>query len=388
MRPFLVLICLVTIGCGGGDGTAAGPTDPPPPPPPPSPTTGALRFITATGGRNLDPDGYTVVLDDTLRFDIGRQDTFTVSELSPGLHSAILTGLHENCYPTSSQPISKSVVVDRVDDLRFGIECLGVPDDIYVTFVRVRFEDEEADSSQIAGLSPGGTVPVTLTSHPSYHRDPAWSPDGRRLAFGRGGVIHVVNADGTGLRSFDRGENPDWSPDGSRIAYDNGHNILVFDPDGAEGGALIGPGTQPDWSPDGTRIAAEVPVTQSESDIYVMNADGSGRSNVTQRVTLVDREPDWSPDGSQIVFRRLDRTESVGYDLWVMDADGSNQTRLLTRPGAQTTPKWSPDNRILFGHDRQVMVLDLGAGGSVTPLTSLEPGIAQFEATWRPTLQP
>jgi TolB protein len=141
-----------------------------------------------------------------------------------------------------------------------------------------------------------------------------------------------------------------------------------------------------DWSPDGTRIAYVVPVEGApvaQSDIYVVNADGSGRTNLTQNPEFLDREPAWSPDGSRIVFRRLNRSEASGYDLWVMDADGSNQERVLLMPGPQTAPSWLPDDRILF-QASVPSVLDLANGGIVTELVNAEPGYFQFDPAWRP----
>jgi len=344
--------------------------------------TGSLRLITTTVGRNLDLDGYTLVLDGSDIGPIGLDDTVTVSDLETGPHSVALSGLSATCHEFAREPISKSVVAGHTTDIPLGVECLGIPDDIYLVFSTGR---QDPPGLNLAGLASGETVPVTLTFHPAFERAADWSPDGTRLAFNRGGVIHVVDADGTDLRSFEVGTNPAWSPDGSRIAYDNESNIVVFDPDGAGGGTLVRKGVQPAWSPDGSKIAYEVTVgpTDSESDIFVMNADGSGPVNLTQQITLVDREPTWSPDGSRIAFRRLDRTESVGYDLWVMDADGSNQTRLVSISGAQTGPRWLPDNRILFTSNSRIMALDLGAGGTVTQLTFPEPGEFHFDAAWR-----
>ena len=103
---------------------------------------------------------------------------------------------------------------------------------------------------------------------------PAWSPDGRKLAFvsdrdGPFGVytpeIHVVNADGSALRNLTR--NP---------AHDS----------------------DPVWSPDGQQIAFV-----RNCGVYVMNADGSGQQNLT-RNTARDLSPAWSPDGQQIAFER------------------------------------------------------------------------------------
>lgn len=346
-------------------------------------STGGLRLITTTAGVNLDPDGYTVALGGTAPQAIAVNDTITINGLNPGPESVTLSGFVANCYPFSSQPISATVVAGTTTNVLLGVECLGIPDDVSLTFVR--FEQVPPFTNFIGGLRAGSGAAEYLTFNPALDRAPDWSPDGTRLAFSRDDVIFVVNADGTGLRSFGipGGTNPAWSPDGTKVAYDNGGSVLVFDPDGSGGVTVVTLGIQPAWSPDGSKITSEVDVGPSESDIFVVNVDGSGRRNLTNRIQLVDREPTWSPDGSQIAFRRLDRTESVGYDLWVMDADGTNQTRLVSIPGAQLNPRWLPDNRILFDSGSQIMALDVGAGGTVTALTS-EPGFIHFQNAWRP----
>lgn len=345
-------------------------------------STGGLRLINTTVGVNPDPDGYTVALGGSVPQAIAVNDTVTVNGLSPGPQSVTLSGLAANCYAFSSQPISVTVVAGAVTNVPLGVECLGIPDDVSLTFVRLELA---SPSNNIAGLRTGSGAVEGLTFNPAIDRAPDWSPDGSRLAFSRNDVIFIVNADGTGLRSFSfgfmGGTNPAWSPDGTEIAYDNGGSVLVFDPDGSASPAVVTVGIQPAWSPDGSKIASEVPVGAAESDIFVVNADGSGRVNLTNRIQLVDREPTWSPDGSQIAFRRLDRTERVGYDLWVMDADGGNQTRLVSISGAQLNPRWLPDDRILFDSNRRIMALE--PSGTVTSLTN-EPGFIHFDPTWRP----
>ena len=114
-----------------------------------------------------------------------------------------------------------------------------------------------------------------LTFSPGFDWVPDWSPDGSRLVWRRDDDLYIMNADGTGLRSFgDRGHgtNPAWSPDGKLIAYDNGTSILVFDPDGT-GETVLAAGNVPAWSPDGTKIAFEYRDETTESDIFVMTAD-------------------------------------------------------------------------------------------------------------------
>jgi len=344
-------------------------------------TTGGLRIITTTVGRNLDADGYTILLDGASAATIGIEDTVTIGDLAAGQHAVSLDGLRDTCHGVSSMPMSTTVVAGSVRDVQLDIECLGVPEDISLTFSRSR---QDPDSLNLVGLAAGETEPVQLTFHPAFDRAPAWSVDGTRLAFSRNDVIHIVNSDGTGLRSFAPGINPDWSPDGTEIAYESGERTFILDVDGTGEATFFAGAYEPAWSPDGTKIAYVVPVegaTVAQSDIYVVNADGSGRVNLTQNPELLDREPAWSPDGSKIVFRRLDRSESSGYDLWIMDADGSNQERILSLPGAQGSPTWLPDDRILF-QGSVPSILDR-TSGTVTELVDPEPGYFHFDPAWR-----
>jgi TolB protein len=93
------------------------------------------------------------------------------------------------------------------------------------------------------------------------------------------------------------------------------------------------------WSPDGSRIAFNTgPADQPlESDVAVVNPDGSGRTNLTNRPGF-DLEPDWSPDGRQIVFVRTDGSDN---EIYVMNSDGSIPTDVSNRPGSfESAPDW------------------------------------------------
>jgi Tol biopolymer transport system component len=98
--------------------------------------------------------------------------------------------------------------------------------------------------------------------------------------------------------------------------------------------------SSPVWSPDGRRIAFERSRGR-DSDLYVMNADGSGQRNLT-RHTAHDFGPVWSPDGRRIAFGRGERRPGLPYDLYLMNSDGSGQRRLV-RGGVGAA--WSPDGR-------------------------------------------
>ncbi len=118
----------------------------------------------------------------------------------------------------------------------------------------------------------------------------------------------------------------------------------------------------PSWSPNGKRIAfvsnrdghVHVKHGWSTSDIYVMDADGSNQQNLTNNPHN-DRQPSWSPNGERIVFsanRDWDNPQSI--DIYVMDADGNNQQNLTNNPSEDESPSWSPDGeRIVFSARRE-----------------------------------
>jgi Tol biopolymer transport system component len=143
--------------------------------------------------------------------------------------------------------------------------------------------------------------------------------------------------------SPDVGNQIDLDDLNGRIVFAHEHDIYVMNADGTERTQLT---TDPEadfdpvWSPDGTQIAFRAHRDGNE-EVYVMNADGSEQTNLTNN-PRTDYSPAWSPDGSQIAFAS-DRLNTSGNDIWLMDADGSNPTRLTDIPGISEYPTWSPD---------------------------------------------
>ena len=198
--------------------------------------------------------------------------------------------------------------------------------------------------------------------------NPAWSPDGARIAYNVSGEIWVIDADGTDHRRLTTTgyASPSfaWSPDGARIVYygyEDGTGLWVIDADGAGNRQLttarhFGPSF--DWSPDGARIAYSVFYGREDgSGLWVIDADGAGNRELT---TTGHAAPsfDWSPDSARIAYSGLGRDGRAG-GLWVVDADGADG-RLLATAGYVSYVAWSPDGtRIAYsGLDR-----DGGAGG-------------------------
>ena len=234
---------------------------------------------------------------------------------------------------------------------------------------------------------------VLTHSYEGRNFAPVWSPDGTRIAYNHGSTYsqtYLMDPDGTNKTLLSRDASRDrtnvWSPDGSKIAFDYGHghdadDIAVINPDGT-GLVNLTPdderlGTSfeacPSWSPDGSKIAfVSLPVEgRANSDVWVIDVDGSNLTQLTHNPGS-DGCPVWSPDGTRIIYsvwRGIEDYYDVA-DLWIMNADGSDR-RLFKEHG--TGPVLSPDGtQIAFISDRdgdwEIFVMDAD-GSNETQLT-------------------
>ena len=200
--------------------------------------------------------------------------------------------------------------------------------------------------------------------------------------------IYLATPDGSAIRRLTRGEWPAWSPDGRRIAFarrggENGfHQIRVINADGTHERIVAEHGLSPSWSPDGQRIVFSSGVGMG-GGIFAVNADGTGLtlllSHLFRDSTGMDwlGMPSWSPDGKAIAF--ISATYETGRRLFVMNADGS-APREIASTAAYGDPSWSPDGtRIAVGDF--VTVATIKADGS--DYQGHEPRMA-FDPDWSP----
>jgi Tol biopolymer transport system component len=137
-----------------------------------------------------------------------------------------------------------------------------------------------------------------------------------------------MNADGTGLTDLGPGGDPAWAPDGSRIAFRADSGIWLMNPDGSGRTELVHFGASPTWSPDSTRVAFTRWEEFQGTKLFAIDVDGSDETFLAYGAPL----PDWSPDGSRIVFGQYS-------GVWVVTVGGAGSAYL----GSGGAPNWSPD---------------------------------------------
>jgi Tol biopolymer transport system component len=261
-----------------------------------------------------------------------------------------------SCQPPTTQPVAPRVTPGPGG----GTGWLAISSDPTGAF---NFPDGNSD---IYLIRTDGSGRTQLTTASGNDFSPAWSPDGSRIVFRttRDGndEIYVMNADGSGQTNLSRSpateeRGPDWSPDDQQIAVASlqGAILDIFvmpinfvEPrrDSSKWTNLtdnsLGGDEYPAWSPDGTRIAFHS-YRDGNWEIYVMNADGSGQTRLTHNPGE-DTYPVWSPDGTRLIFS----SARVGYtDIYMINADGTGLTPLTSDLTPEYDPSWSPDGSLI-----------------------------------------
>jgi Tol biopolymer transport system component len=160
------------------------------------------------------------------------------------------------------------------------------------------------DRQNIWVLDESGEEPRPLTEGVGF--DPVRSPDGARIVYSQMDTLVFMNADGTGKQSLGVGNRPAWSPDSRKLVFQitRDHTHAPDDP------RAHGPDTAQHRHHDKTNHQIE------ESDLFVMNADGTARTQLTHTQDELEADPHWSSDGRRIVYR----TENAG-QIYVIELD-------------------------------------------------------------------
>ncbi|MFW6080563.1 MAG: Tol-Pal system beta propeller repeat protein TolB [Desulfosalsimonas sp.] len=261
---------------------------------------------------------------------------------------------------------------------------------------RIAFVGGEEGSRAVYVCDFDGSNLKRVTDPQDIVVSPAWSPDGRFIAYteysddhpniyvydlqagsksrfaayaginltpswrpGHSGMAATLSFEGdediyllTGTGKIDKRLTKSWgvdvspafSPDGNRMAFVSSRSgspqVYVMDMKSGSVKRLTYGGkynTQPDWSPEGDKIAYSG-MKNGDIDIYVIDVESGETSRLTSGKGG-NEAPSWSPDGSMIVFSS---TRTGPSRLYVMTASGTDQRRLLDMPGAQKLPDWSP----------------------------------------------
>jgi TolB protein len=231
-----------------------------------------------------------------------------------------------------------------------------------------------ADGSDQRRLTSGSTKSAKETQELAYARDPAWSRDGRRIAFDgthdAPSAIFVMDADGKNAHQISTSpfgdRQPTWSADGKRIAFIRGKAGALYVESSSGSGArrltfTTAAESDPSWSPDGKWIAfVRVTLNTPTRELWLIHPDGTGAKELTALGASVGG-PAWSPDSRRLAFSS-DVTTGT-FAIYTVSVKGGKAPLVSGSSADSVSPSWSPDGKkIAFSRDGAIVVATIGDG--------------------------
>ncbi|HET6952685.1 MAG TPA: Hsp70 family protein [Acidimicrobiales bacterium] len=279
--------------------------------------------------------------------------------------------------------------------------AIEVPQGEPLADTTMAFTQREGSFWNIWLVEADGSNPRALTrEQAAFARLPALSPDRRSVAYSletqAGWELRVIDTAGAGDVLLYESIVPDaratWSPDGTRVAFvadrDGPADIYVLDLRTSELTNLTNTPEDegdPAWSPDGTSLAYWSRFGGNQ-DIYVMPADGGGTPRRLTDDPGDDGDPSWNPQTGELAFAR---STDAGWEIFTIGADGTNELQLTDDVTDDQDPSWSPDGtQIAFGSKREAAPTDdqaeiyvMNADGSDQRNITNRPGL-DIHAAW------
>jgi predicted Ser/Thr protein kinase len=303
------------------------------------------------------------------------------------------------------QPVHKAFTVIRGDNppLQVQVHKLGS----LGSLPRLAFAVQRSEKGGIGIflLHPGRGDPVDLTPDAAWSEQPAWSPDGKAIAFASRRTfdtadLFLLDPATKNLRQLTgltgkQGNNtwPAWSPKGDRIAFnsDRGGKVQVYvmNADGSDPVRLTKqpvPERDPAWSPDGKQIAFAVD-GKGGWGIYLADVAGKLPPKEVHHIgqgPVAGYSPAWAPDGRKLAFA-APAAGKADLQIHVLDLDHNTTKPFTNLQGDSTNPAWAPDGAMIaFRHAGEKEVLYVMRADGTGPLRELAAGKSIGRMSWEP----
>lgn len=314
---------------------------------------GSIRIVTITSGDDQDADGYTLdFIDGQVGISLPTNGNRTVAKIDSGERVIRLRGVSGNCSIDGPNPRSVVVTPGATVDVSFKINCVpGATLEVSAViqgdsnpgsyFADVfRTGDESSTRVELSPDKPGalsklgaGDYSIRLSAHP---RDcEAVGPNPQIVSITAGSAIKI-RFDVTCLAI----------PRLAFVGYVNGHTQIQLAESEAQLTQLTfgnSNNSEPAWSPDGKRIVF-VSDRDGNAELYLMDADGRNQTRITNDAKT-DYMPSWSPNGDRIAFV----SDRDGFtEIYTINTDGSGIVQLTSDGYDNFDPSWSPDGSMII----------------------------------------